>query len=110
MKLPHAENAFIDLAKLRDYSLSTTHPEGKHKARVFAAALGLESSDAEWLRQQLLLAVLREDCQPGRMTEFGQRYTVDLMLKHDGREGRIRSAWIIRADEKFPRLVSCYVL
>jgi hypothetical protein len=69
-----------------------------------------KSSDAEWLRQQLLLAVLREDCQPGRMTEFGQRHTVDLMLRHDGREARIRSAWIIRADEKFPRLVSCYVL
>ena len=61
MKLPHAGQAFIDLAKLRDYSLSPTHPEGKHKARVFSAALGLEAGDAEWLRGQLLRAVLRED-------------------------------------------------
>ena len=110
MRLPHADQAFIDLAKLREYSLSTTHPEGKHKARVFSAALGLESGDAEWLREQLLVAVLREDCQLGRLTELGQRYSVDLTLRHGTREARIRSAWIIRADEKFPRLVSCYVL
>jgi hypothetical protein len=37
MKLPNGEAAFIDLAKLRDYSLSAMHPEGKHKARVFFA-------------------------------------------------------------------------
>ena len=39
MKLPNAANAFVDLAKLRDYSLSRTHEEGQHKARVFFAAL-----------------------------------------------------------------------
>ena len=70
----------------------------------------MKSGDAEWLREQLLVAVLREDCQLGRLTEFGQRYSVDLTLRHGPREARIRSAWIIRADEKFPRLVSCYVL
>jgi hypothetical protein len=110
MKLPHAEEAFVDLAKLRDYSLSATHPEGKHKARVFFAALGLEARDAEWLRDQLLAAVLNEHCRTGLLTEFGQRYTVDLTLRHGHREARIRSAWIIRTHEKFPRLVSCYVI
>jgi hypothetical protein len=40
MKLPNAGQAIVDIAKLRDYSLSPTHEEGKHKARVFAAALG----------------------------------------------------------------------
>lgn len=110
MKLPHAEHALVDLAKLRDYSLSNTHPEGKHKARVFFAALGLEAGDSEWLRDQLLLAVLQEDCRTGFVTEFGQRYSVDLNLRRGSREARIRSAWIVRADEEFPRLVSCYVL
>jgi len=110
MRLPQAEQAFVDLAKLRDYSPSVTHPEGKHKARVFSAALGLEAGDTEWLRDQLLLAVLNEDCRPGLMTEFGQRYSVDLTLQRGAREARIRSAWIVRTDEKFPRLVSCYVI
>lgn len=61
MKLPNAEHAFVDIAKLRDYSLSAEHKEGKHKARVFAAALGLESNDAEWLREKLLEIAKSED-------------------------------------------------
>jgi hypothetical protein len=81
MKLPNAETALVDLAKLRGYSLSTTHPEGKHKARVFAAALGIDASHAEWLRDQLLAGVLREECVLGQKTEFGQRYSVDLAIK-----------------------------
>jgi hypothetical protein len=110
MKLPNAENAFADLVKLRDYSLSLTHPEGKNKARVFAAALGLTAADAEWLREQLLAAVLGEECAWGRKTEYGQRYTVDFRLCRNDREAQVRSAWIVRPDEDFPRLVSCYVL
>ena len=56
MKLPNVEHAFVDIAKLRDHSLDPVHPEGKHKARVFASALGLTRNDAEWLRKQLLAA------------------------------------------------------
>lgn len=54
MKLPNADNAFVDIAKLRDYSLDVAHKEGKHKARVFASVLGLTRNDANWLREQLL--------------------------------------------------------
>ena len=60
MKLPNAEQAIVDIAKLRDYSLDATHEEGKHKARVFAAALGLDRGAADWLRTMLLAAVLRD--------------------------------------------------
>jgi hypothetical protein len=52
MKLPNAERVFVDIAKLRDYSLDPVHPEGKHKARVFAAALGLSRNEAGWLCNQ----------------------------------------------------------
>ena len=54
MKLPNAENAFVDVAKLRDYSLNPNHPEGKHKARAFLEKLGLERKDAELLCQSIL--------------------------------------------------------
>jgi hypothetical protein len=40
MKLPNAAQALVDLAKLRDYCLNPAHPRGRHKARVFATALG----------------------------------------------------------------------
>lgn len=110
MKLPNAERAFVDIAKLRDYSLDPVHPEGKHKARVFASALGLTRNHSEWLREQLVAAARTHDCQPGRKTEHGQRYTVDFTIVHQGKSARVRSAWNVRPAEDFPRLVSAYVL
>ena len=110
MKLPGAQQAFIDLVKLRDYALDPAHPEGKHKARVFVAALGLTRNDAEWLRNRLLLAAINVDCTPGRKTEHGQRYSVDFDATFHGKTARLRGAWIVRPGENFPRLVTCYVL
>ena len=110
MKLPNAEQAFVDVAKLRDYALDPGHEEGKHKARVFAAALGISRNDAEWLRDQLLLAAKNSDCLLGRKTEHGQRYAIDFDVTIRGRTARLRSAWNIRPAENFPRLVTCYVL
>lgn len=52
--LPNAGRAVVDIRKLRDYCLNPWHEDGKHKARVFASALGLGELDAEWLRDQLL--------------------------------------------------------
>jgi hypothetical protein len=56
MTLPNAENAVVDVAKLRDYCLN--HPEGKHKARVFKEKPGITKDDAERLRQVILEAML----------------------------------------------------
>jgi hypothetical protein len=110
VKLPGADRAVIDLAKLADYALSPNHAEGKHKARVFAAALGLERAHAKWLRERLLEAARTCDCSPTRTTRFGQRYTVDFSLSHTGRSAQIRSCWIVRSGEDFPRLTTCYVV
>jgi hypothetical protein len=110
MKLPNAEHAFVDVAKLRDYALDPIHEEGKHKARVFAAALGLSRNDAGWLRDQLLLAAKNFDCTLGRKTEHGQRYTLDFDVTFRGKIARLRSAWNVRPAENFPRLVTCCVL
>jgi len=49
MKLSNARQAIVEIEKLRDYCLSETHPRGKHKARVFAATLGITSEHAEEL-------------------------------------------------------------
>jgi len=43
MKLPEAERAVVDIAKLRDYCLSPFHPLGRHKARIFAGLLRLDA-------------------------------------------------------------------
>jgi hypothetical protein len=49
VKLPNGINAVVDIVKLRDYCLNSRHPEGRHKARMFRATLGMEREDAEEL-------------------------------------------------------------
>ena len=46
----------------------------------------------------------------GRLDEFGQRYTIDFWLTTASGAATIRSGWIIRPTEDFPRLTTCYVL
>ncbi len=60
-KLPNPENAVVETRKLRDYCLSPEHPRGRHKARVFASALGLTVDDSQELRRALLAAALSEE-------------------------------------------------
>ena len=66
MPMPHAERAVVDIRKLRDYCLNPMHDEGQHKARLFAAALGMTAEDAEDLRALLIQAVKTSDAQVGR--------------------------------------------
>jgi hypothetical protein len=110
MKLPNAEQAVLEVEKLRDYCLSETHPRGKHKARVFAATLGITSENAEELRMLILRAIQYEEAELGEQDEYGQRYIVDVRVKYSGKEATVRSTWIIRNGETVPRLTSCYVL
>jgi hypothetical protein len=110
MKVPGAECAVVDIRKLSNYCLDPTHAEGKHKARLFAAALGMTVSDAADLRDALLEAVQTEAAQLGRRDDYGQRYTVDFLLEWRGRRAMIRSAWIIEHDADAPRLTTCYPL
>ena len=110
MRLPSGHCAVVEIEKLRDYSLSREHEAGKHKARVFAATLGLGAEDAEWLRERILEMASTQPCQTGQQTTFGQLYAMDFDLAHAGQQARVRCAWIVHAGEEIPRLVSCYVL
>jgi hypothetical protein len=108
MKIPNAEHAVIDIRKLRDYCLNPAHDEGKHKARLFIAALGMTSDDAEDLRDALLEAVKSQDAKLGRRDEFGQRYVIDFLLEWKNRRAMVRSGWIIEHGSTSPKLTTCF--
>jgi len=110
MKLPGGVNAIVDIAKLRDYCLDPQHPRGRHKARVFAATLGLAQTDAEFRREALLRAAREVDALVGESDEYGDRFTVDFEPNRGNRRAVVRSAWIVLRDETAPRLTSCFVL
>jgi hypothetical protein len=109
MKLPNVERAVVDIEKLRDYALNPEHDEGQHKARVFRAALGLTRDNAERLREMILEAAAREDATEGKLTRHGRLYTVDFVARGLNGDVAVRTGWIVRHGEDFPRLVTCYV-
>ena len=109
MKLPDAENAVVPVEKLRDYCLDPEHPEGRHKARVFLSALGLAQEDHAILAECLVRAVVEEEAIEAGATPYGVRYTVDFQMSYRGKMAKIRSGWMVREGEGFPRLTSCYV-
>lgn len=112
VKLPNAENAVLDIAKLRDYCLNPNHLEGKHKARIFSEKLGITRNDAELLRRAILEGVLLAEAVEQAPTVFGRRFVVDLVVsKGEGivlSTALVRTAWIIREGEDFPRLTTCF--
>ncbi len=109
MYLPNGEGAIVPIEKLRDYCLNKDHIEGKHKAKVFASALGMTADDAEDLQQLLLTAAKTREAELGMKNAYGQRYVLDFTIPGPFGPVAVRSTWIVRTTEKVPRLVTCYV-
>ncbi|MBC7972844.1 MAG: hypothetical protein H7Z11_22430 [Verrucomicrobia bacterium] len=109
MKLPNADRAVIDMQKLTGYYLNPKHSDGQHKAHVFQVALGIGLEEEE-LRDALLQAVKTDAAVPSKLNQHGQKYIIDFLMTRLEKEAVIRSAWIVRYEENFPRLITCYIL
>jgi hypothetical protein len=112
VKIPNADAAEIPIEKLRDYALSSTHPFGKEKARVFRSALGWSGEQAEELQTLLLNSIRQfETATLGKSDVYGQRYILDIpYIGTKQNEIIIRSTWIILTNGVVPRLTSCYII
>jgi hypothetical protein len=108
-KLPNADKADVPLHKFTEYSLNPDHPTGRHKAHVFKSVLGLTLDDAEFLQETVKQIVTTHDAQPETPTSYGERYVIDFTMTTDVRTATVRTTWMIRRGEDFPRLTSCYV-
>ena len=84
-------------------------PRGRHKARVFAAALGLTAADAPKLRAALLEVARTGDARRGERDVYGQRYTMDFVMVTATGRAAVHSAWIVLRGKREPRLTTCYV-
>ncbi|MBI5365509.1 MAG: hypothetical protein HZA54_00610 [Planctomycetes bacterium] len=110
MKLPNPQHAVVPIEKLRDYCLNPFHPRGRHKARVFARALGLRAEHAELLRDALVAAAGDGEAVQGEVDEYGVRLALDFELEGPGGRAWIRSCWIVRVGEDTCRFLTCWVL
>lgn len=106
-RLPYGEKAILDIRKLEDYSLSPSHPRGRHKARVFREALGLHQGDAAWLRAELLAAATTGDAVLDGSDAWGTYWRLDVAVRRHRKRAMVRTLWIVRRNEDVPRLVTC---
>jgi hypothetical protein len=110
MKLPNSERAVIDARKLTAYSLDPAHEEGRHKAHVFESLLGINLNNADLLLSAIEQSARADDALMGKLDNYGQRYVIDFDFVGPKGSATIRSAWIVRHGEDFPRLVTCFIL
>ncbi len=109
MLLPNADLVVIPDEKLAGYCLNEDHPVGKDKAYLFKTLLGITAKDGDWLKRQIEEAVIIHEAQMTRADQYGQRYTVDFSITHQGYSVVIRTSWIILTNHNYPRLTSCYI-
>jgi hypothetical protein len=107
--LPNNKRAFIAIEKLRDYCLNPFHPVGKDKAIIFRLALGLTDQDADFLMKAIMKKLPESKATAGKEDQYGKRYTVDMKIRNLDKEAAIRTGWIVKTSENFPRLTTCYV-
>lgn len=108
MKLPGADRAIVDVAKVRDYLLSPEHPVGRFKAAFFAS-VGYRRQDWKRLLQDLALLAASGDATPGQSSDFGRKYEVSGTIEGPtGRRFAIVTVWIVLEGEDAPRLVTAY--
>lgn len=108
--LPDAQRASIDPEKLRDYVLSPDHDHGKHKARVFQSALGIDRGSWEYLREQIATRVVDADVSEVRTGRYGLRYSVPMLIEGlNGQTHEVTTGWIIDQEGALPRLTTAYV-
>ena len=106
MTLPNADGAVIDPTKIRDYLLAAAHPVGRFKARFFVS-LGYAADQWERLQDDIL-AIARSGTVFGEtVNTYGRKFEVDgILTGPSGRSAAVRTVWIIRPEEQFPRFVT----
>ena len=108
MKLPVANDETVPAEKMRDYLLDDEHPDNPGKAAFFAT-LGYTEDNWQDLDRALREQHLVLDAKEVETTDWGRMFEiVGPISGPSGRAHAVRSIWIIRHSEDFPRFVTAY--
>jgi hypothetical protein len=107
MLLPDGENAQVDRAKITEYLLSASHPDGRSKAAFFMQ-FGFRVEEWGILASALKQLGTSNPVSSTVESQYGARYTVDGPLTApDGRAPLVRTVWIAEPGHP-PRLITAY--
>ena len=109
--LPNAGRAVVPREKLEGYLLNRGHEVGRHKARVFGAALGIHRSDWRYLRDRISEGIVAAPVSAVRDTSWGRLYEVVVPIEGlNGRTRHVVTVWLVPSAGEPPRFVTGYVL
>lgn len=110
VKLPNADHARIEPAKILEYLLSTSNEDGEGKAKFF---FQYGFSREQW---QDFANALRNHGQSHSVTRvvetiFGPKFVIEGAIETpDGQNPLIRTVWMINYGTDSPRLITAYPL
>ena len=108
--IPDRARSRVDRAKIVDYLLSTTHPDGRAKAEFFLR-FGFRAERWHELGDALREVGASNPVASLVETAYGLRYTVDGPVRApDGRAPRVRTVWIVEPGEVSSRLITAHPL
>lgn len=106
--LPNASSCRVDRAKIEDYLLCSTHPDGAAKAYFFRR-FGFKPENWRELASALRVHGQTHEVSEVAESRHGTRYSVDGPLQSpDGRNPTVRSVWIVEKGAVEPRLITAH--
>lgn len=93
-RLPNAARAVINPEKFTRYCLGPLNRQGRHKARVFKAALGYDLSNYTDLISAIRDGILKRRAEYQGETLHGRRRRVDLPISGPTGRARVRTSWL----------------
>ncbi|MHB8483315.1 MAG: DUF6883 domain-containing protein [Nitrospiria bacterium] len=106
--MPNSEFSAIDIRKIKEYLLSTTHPIGRSKSAFFSE-IGYNQSNTEVFKEALLNIAKTGKVLEKSETPHGTKYVVNgLISSPDGNMRALITVWIIDKGNDHPRFVTAY--
>jgi len=106
--VPNSQNAIVERQKIVGYLLSSNHPVGRNKARVFARC-GYDLGSTHKLISELKRIITEGQLIEVIESPWGLKYIVDGTLHCSrGTNLGIRTVWIVETESQTPRFVTAY--
>ena len=109
-RLRNAARAVISPEEFARYCLNPLSRQGRHKARVFKAALGYDLSNYSALIAAIRDGILKRPAAYQSETPHGRRWRVDLPISGPAGRARVRTSWLYEEGSDVPRLTTAYVI
>ena len=108
MRLPNAQQARVDPAKITGYLLSASHPDGGEKAKFFVG-FGFRPEQWQSLSEALHVHGASHEVIKKEQGIYGVKYVVDGSLATpDGRSPNVRTVWQIDRETDHPKFITAY--